>query len=298
MRVSSTQFHDTAIRNIQQSSQQYSKLSVQMATNERITKPSDDPLGSVLVLRLNAELTTLEQYGSNIEMVTYTLNQQETQLSSINNLLLSVQELVTAAADASYGADELKAMANELAVLMPGIADLLNAKDGNGNYLFAGSAIDQPPFVQDALGQYQYQGDNLVRKVAVSPTTLVDSNILGSDLVPGATFLNDLQAYVTLLQAPPAAGVGPDSRTMLDKLATVLGNTTSAMTKIGGVVSSLESLSFTNTDVAQFTENLRDDITAVHYPSAYIEMNNALAAYESTLKVYSSVSQLGLFRNL
>lgn len=298
MRVSSTQFHDTAIRNIQQSSQQYSKLSVQMATNERITKPSDDPLGSVLVLRLNAELTTLEQYGSNIEMVTYTLNQQETQLSSINNLLLSVQELVTAAADASYGADELKAMANELAVLMPGIADLLNAKDGNGNYLFAGSAIDQPPFVQDALGQYQYQGDNLVRKVAVSPTTLVDSNILGSDLVPGAIFLNDLQAYVALLQAPPAAGVGPDSRTMLDKLATVLGNTTSAMTKIGGVVSSLESLSFTNTDVAQFTENLRDDITAVHYPSAYIEMNNALAAYESTLKVYSSVSQLGLFRNL
>jgi len=298
MRVSSNQFHDTAIRNIQHSSQQYSKLSVQMATNERITKPSDDPLGSVLVLRLNAELTTLEQYGNNIEMVTYTLNQQETQLSSINNLLLSVQELVTAAADASYGQDELRAMANELAVLMPGIADLLNAKDGNGNYLFAGSEIDQPPFVKNALGQYQYQGDNLVRQVAVSPTTLVDSNILGSDLVPGATFLNDLQDYVALLQAPPAVGVGTESRTMLDKLSTVLGNTTSAMTKIGGVVSSLESMSFTNTDVAQFTEDLRDDITAVHYPSAYIEMNNALAAYESTLKVYSSVSQLGLFRNL
>lgn len=298
MRISSSQYHDTAIRNIQTSSQKYSQLSVQMATNQRITKPSDDPLGSVLVLRLDSELTSLEQYGKNMELVTYTLSQQETQLSSINNLLLSVQSLVTAAADASYGEDELKAMANELAVLMPGIADLLNAKDGDGNYLFAGSEIDQQPFVKDATGQYIYQGDALVRKVAVSSNTLVDANIVGSDLVPGATFLNDLQDYVALLQAPPVGGAGNESRAMLDKLSTVLGDTTSAITKIGGIVSSLESLEFTNTDIALFTENLRDDLTAVHYPSAYIEMNNALASYESTLKVYSSVSQLSLFNKI
>ncbi|RRJ20251.1 flagellar hook-associated protein 3 [Rheinheimera mesophila] len=298
MRISSSQYHETAIRNIQTSSAKYSQLSVQMATNERITKPSDDPLGSVLVLRLDSELTSLEQYGKNMELVTYTLSQQETQLSSINNLLLSVQSLVTAAADASYGEDELQAMANELAVLMPGIADLLNAKDGDGNYLFAGSQIDQQPFIKDATGQYIYQGDALVRKVAVSSNTLVDANIVGSDLVPGATFLNDLQDYVALLQAPPAAGVGTESRTMLDKLSTLLGDTTAAITKIGGIVSSLESLEFTNTDIALFTENLRDDLTAVHYPTAYIEMNNALASYESTLKVYSSVSQLSLFSQL
>jgi flagellar hook-associated protein 3 FlgL len=298
MRISSSQYHDTAIRNIQTSSQKYSQLSVQMATNQRITKPSDDPLGSVLVLRLDSELTSLEQYGKNMELVTYTLSQQETQLTSINNLLLSVQSLVTAVADASYGEDELKAMANELAVLMPGIADLLNAKDGDGNYLFAGSEIDQQPFVKDGTGQYIYQGDALVRKVAVSSNTLVDANIVGSDLVPGATFLNDLQDYVALLQAPPAGGAGNESRAMLDKLSTVLGDTTSAITKIGGIVSSLESLEFTNTDIALFTENLRDDLTAVHYPSAYIEMNNALASYESTLKVYSSVSQLSLFNKI
>ena len=298
MRISSSQYHDTAIRNIQTSSQKYSQLSVQMATNQRITKPSDDPLGSVLVLRLDSELTSLEQYGKNMELVTYTLSQQETQLTSINNLLLSVQSLVTAAADASYGEDELKAVANELAVLMPGIADLLNAKDGDGNYLFAGSQIDQQPFVKDAAGQYVYQGDALVRKVAVSSNTLVDANIVGSDLVPGATFLNDLQDYVALLQAPPAGGAGNESRAMLDKLSAVLSDTTSAITKIGGIVSSLESLEFTNTDIALFTENLRDDLTAVHYPSAYIEMNNALASYESTLKVYSSVSQLSLFNKI
>ncbi|WP_419571404.1 flagellar hook-associated protein FlgL [Rheinheimera sp.] len=295
MRVSSDQFYQTAIRNIQISSDKYSKLSVQMATNERITKPSDDPLGSVLTLRLNSELTTLEQYGKNMQQATYTLSQQETQLSSINNLLLSVQSLVTAAADGSYGTDELKAMANELDVLLPGIVDLLNARDGEGKYLFAGSEIDQQPFVNDASGQYIYQGDAQVRKVAVSAETLVSANITGVQLAPGAAFINELQDYVTFLQAPPATGAGAESRQMLDELEAMLGRTTAALTQIGGTVSSLDELKNTNADIAQFTETMRDDINAVHYPSAYIDMNNALASYESTLKVYSSVSQLSLF---
>lgn len=298
MRISSSQFHDATIRNIQQSSEKYSQLSVQLASNKKITRPSDDPLGSVLVLRLNSELTSLEQYGENMGLVTYTLRQQETQLTSINHLLLSVQSLTTAAADGSYGTTELQAMANEMAVLMPGIADLLNARDGNGNYLFAGSDIDQPPFIKDGSGQYQYQGDAIVRKVAVAENTLVDANIIGSDLVPGAAFLNDLQAYVSLLQSPPATGAGAESRLMLDKLSSVLGNVSNAVTKIGGIVSSLESLENTNSEISLFTENLRDDLSVVHYPSAYIEMNNALASYEATLKVYGSVSQLSLFRQL
>ncbi|MFC4653842.1 flagellar hook-associated protein FlgL [Rheinheimera marina] len=298
MRVSSDQFYQTAIRNIQISSDKYSKLSVQMATNERITKPSDDPLGSVLTLRLNSELTTLEQYGKNMQQATYTLSQQETQLSSINNLLYSVQSLATAAADGSYGNDELNAMANELEVLLPGIVDLLNARDGEGNYLFAGSEIDLQPFVKDAAGQYIYQGDAQVRKVAVSAETLVNSNITGAQLAPGAGFINQLQDYIALLQAPPATGAGTESRQMLDELEAMLGRTTAALTQIGGTVSSLDELKNTNVDIAQFTENLRDDINAVHYPSAYIDMNNALASYESTLKVYSSVSQLSLFNLL
>ncbi len=252
----------------------------------------------MLVLRLNSELTSLAQYGQNMELVTYTLRQQETQLSSVNNLLFSMQELTTAAADGSFGTAELQAMGNEMAVLMPGIVDLLNAKDGSGNFLFSGSEIDKQPFVTDLAGTYSYQGDALVRKVSVAENTLVDANIVGSELVPGATFLNDLKDYVALLQAPPAAGVGTESRDMMVKLSTVLSDTTSAITKIGGIVSSLEALEYTNSDISLFTENLRDDLSVVHYPSAYIEMNNALAAYESTLKVYSSVSQLSLFRQL
>ena len=50
-----------------------------------------------------------------------------------------------------------------------------------------------------------------------------------------------------------------------------------------------------NEDIALFTETLRDDIKEVDYPEAYVKMNQAMASYESSLKVYSSVTKMTLF---
>lgn len=295
MRVSSNQYHLTTIRNIQQSTAEYSKLSTQLATNQRIQKPSDDPLGSVMLLTLNSELTKLDQYKSNMNAVHFNLGQQETQLSSIVNTLYSVQEIVTTAADGSMGQTELEAFSQELAVLMPAIVDLLNAKDGNGNYYFSGSLTDVMPFERDALGIYQYNGDDRVRQIAVSDNSSVPGNIVGSALDPGVNFLNEMQTYLDLISTAPAGGVGNESRNMLDRISGFLATVSGEITRIGGTLASLDEMALGNDDIALFTETLRDDIKEVDYPEAYVKMNQAMASYESSLKVYSSVSRLTLF---
>lgn len=295
MRVSSNQYHLTTLRNIQQSTAEYSKLSVQLATNQRIQKPSDDPLGAVMLLTLNSELTKLDQYKSNMNSVHFNLGQQETQLSSIVNTLYSVQEIVTTAADGSMGQAELEAFSQELSVLMPAIVDLLNAKDGNGNYYFSGSLTDVKPFERDALGVYQYNGDDRVRQITVSDNSSVPGNIVGSALDPGVNFLNEMQTYLDLISTAPAAGVGDESRDMLNQISTFLATVSGEITRIGGTLASLDQMAQGNDDIALFTETLRDDIKVVDYPEAYIKMNEALASYESSLKVYSSVTRLSLF---
>lgn len=295
MRVSSNQYHLTTIRNIQQSTAEYSKLSTQLATNQRIQKPSDDPLGSVMLLTLNSELTKLDQYKSNMDAVHFNLGQQETQLSSIVNTLFSVQEIVTTAADGSVGQAELEAYSQELSVLFPAIVDLLNAKDGNDNYYFSGSLTDVKPFERDGAGVYQYLGDNRVRDVAVSDNSSVPANITGDKLVPGVTFLNEMQTYLDLIATAPAAGVGNESRDLLAHISNFLASVSGEITRIGGTLASLDEMALGNDDIALFTENLRDDIKEVDYPEAYVQMNQAMASYESSLKVYSSVSQLTLF---
>ncbi|MCF7518766.1 MULTISPECIES: flagellar hook-associated protein FlgL [unclassified Pseudoalteromonas] len=295
MRISSHQFHLNSIKNIQHNTAEFNKASVQLSTNERISKPSDDPLGAVMLLKLESEIESLSQYQSNMDAVNYALGQQEVQLTGIVNQSYSLQELITTAADGSMGTEQLKALGQEMRVIFQGMLDLMNAQDGEGRYLFSGSETNNKPFIQDAAGDYIYNGDERIREVAVSPDSNVLTNIIGSDLDPNADFLNAMKDYLDLIDNPPAAGVGNESRTMINNLSDYLGHITGEITVIGGTMASMDSLATSNQDINTFTTNLRDDISAVDYPEAYIRMNESMAAYESSMQVYANVTQLSLF---
>lgn len=296
MRVSTHQYHLNTIRTIQQNTAEYSNASIQLATNRRILKPSDDPLGAVMLLTLDAELATLKQYSNNMTAVQYNLEQQETQLNSIVNLLNAMQHKATSAANDSNGIPELQAYGQEMEVLFQGIVDALNAKDGNGRYYFSGSEIDVMPFRYDAVANtFSFEGDSSVRNVAVSDNSSVASNILGSDLAPNATFLNEIREYLDFLANPPATGAGDESRTALESISVFLADVSQQLTKIGGIVASLDELETGNSEISLFTTNLRDDIREVDYAATYVHLNETLAAYESSLQVYASVTKLSLF---
>ncbi len=295
MRVSSHQFHLNSIKNIQSNTENFNEKSIQLATNKRILKPSDDPLGTVMIMNLGSEIKSLEQYKTNMDAVNFSLGQQEVQLTGIVNQIYSLQSLITTAADGSMGEAEIKALGQEMSVAFPAIVDLLNATDSDGQYYFSGSKTDEKPFQIDATGNYVYAGDDIVREVAVSDDSSVKNNIVGNDLDPGAGFLNAMQDYLVDVNNPPAGGVGNQSRVMIDKLADFLGTISSQVTTIGSTMSSLDSITTSNLDITTFTVNLQDDLSAVDYPEAFISMNESMAAYESSMQVYSTVSKLSLF---
>jgi flagellar hook-associated protein 3 FlgL len=295
MRVSTHQYHLNMLRNIEQSTAQYNQHSVSLASGKRIQRPSDDPLGTVMLMTLNSELTALEQYQSNMDAVHYKLGQQETQLSGIVNILYSIQELITKSADGSMGDVEHQALGHEMSVLFPAIVDLLNAKDANGQYYFSGSLTDTIPFQLDGLGNFQYLGDNLVRDVKVSENARVTSNILGSDLAPNADFLNQMKDYLALFSPVPDPSIGDESRNMIGNLNNFLASVTGEITRIGAIRSGLDEVALGSEEIAMFTGNLRDDISATDYAATYMKMNQALASYESSLQVYASVTRLSLF---
>ena len=295
MRVSSHQFHLNSIKNIQSNTENFNEKSIQLATNKRILKPSDDPLGTVMIMNLGSEIKSLEQYKTNMDAVNFSLGQQEVQLSAIVNQIYSLQSLITTAADGSMGESEIKALGQEMSVAFPAIVDLLNATDSDGKYYFSGSKTDEKPFQIDATGNYVYAGDDIVREVAVSDDSSVKNNIVGDDLDPGAGFLNAMQDYLIEVNNPPVGGVGDQSRVMIDKLADFLGTISSQVTTIGSTMASLDSITTSNQDITTFTVNLQDDLSAVDYPEAFISMNESMAAYESSMQVYSTVSKLSLF---
>ncbi|AQP98976.1 flagellar hook-associated protein 3 [Pseudoalteromonas aliena] len=295
MRVSSHQYHLNSIQNIQTNAGIFNEKSVQLGTNQRILKPSDDPLGTVMLMNLGSEIDSLEQYKTNMDAVNYSLGQQEVQLTGIVNQIYSLQSLITTAADASMGDSEIKALGQDMSIAFPAIVDLLNATDSAGKYYFSGSKTDDKPFQIDGSGNYAYSGDSIVREVSVSDDSSVINNIIGDALDPSAGFLNAMKDYLVDVNNPPAGGVGAQSRVMIDKLAGFLSTISGQVTTIGATMASLDSVTTSNEDIKTFTVNLRDDLSSLDYPEAFVSLKESVAAYESSMQVYSNVSKLSLF---
>ena len=85
MRVSSNQYHITVNASLQNSNAQLEKLIGQMASGNRLTRPSDDPIAHVRIARLQREEASIAQYKDNIGALSSRMTQSETVLSSINS---------------------------------------------------------------------------------------------------------------------------------------------------------------------------------------------------------------------
>lgn len=298
MRISSSQYHLSTLKTIQQSTADYNQWAQKLASNKRILKPSDDPLGASMLMTLDSQLATLAQYDKNMDAVHLSLGQQETQLTSINNMLLTITDKVTQAANGHMGEGERKATGQELQILLQGVVDLLNSQDGSERYYFSGSLSDTKPFQLDASGTYQYKGDMLERKVPVSASSSVTSNIVGNAIDPNADFINQLNQLAEDFLSSPGNGTGDQARALLPKISEFRGQLSAAVTQIGGIRAALGEMTLANEEISQFTTGLKDDISVLDYAEGSIKRTEALAAYESSLRLYSSVSDLSLFKYL
>jgi flagellar hook-associated protein 3 FlgL len=90
----------------------------------------------------------------------------------MENVIFRMQELMVQANSGALTNDEIIPIALEMEERLGELADLVNARDRDGDYLFAGFQSDQIPFVEVA-GRYEYQGDEGVRYLQVSSTTRV-----------------------------------------------------------------------------------------------------------------------------
>ncbi|KMT66334.1 flagellar hook-associated protein FlgL [Catenovulum maritimum] len=172
-----------------------------------ILKPSDDPTGATKVVRFNEDLSRLEQFGRNGVRVENQLTQQEGVLTSINEALNRASTLAIQGGNGALSFSDRRAVANELSLIKEELLDLMNSKNSQGEYLFSGSKSDVIPFVQDSSGQFQYQGDENVKKVQISETLKLETGVPGS----GLTLFQDVKARSSLTLDPNSTSTASGS---------------------------------------------------------------------------------------
>ena len=176
MRISTPQIFSSNIDNYNRGYASLAKTQEQISSGVRIQTPADDPVGAARLLQLQQQQALLTQYSSNMTTAQNALNQEESVLSSITNVLQQAREVAVRAGDGSLTDDDRKALADQLGQIQQQLLTLMNSKDASGNYLFSGSKSTVQPFIQNADGTYSYQGDQSSLNLQIADNLLLPTS--------------------------------------------------------------------------------------------------------------------------
>lgn len=182
MRISTNTIYDMGVASIQQQTSDLIRTQQQVSSGRRILSPSDDPVASARVLDLSQSQSLNKQYDTNTGSATSSLGLEESMLGSVGNLIQDVRTSAIQAANAPLTDQDRASIAMELRGRYQELLGLANSTDGNGQYMFSGYKGVTKPFVETALGNVSYQGDQGQRLIQISPSRQIAVSDSGADI--------------------------------------------------------------------------------------------------------------------
>lgn len=179
----------------------------QLATGQKISKPSDDPIGVGYQMRYDTDLARDGQFLENAQTGSDILSTMDSLLQQANDVLKRARTLALQISNGTYDAQQRQVAAQEIQQLKEQLVTIGNSTY-NGRYLFNGQKTDQPPYnsataATDATDKGQFF-------LNVSQAVKVPVSITGEDVFGAAGSQNAfkvLDDLVTALNSNDTAGV-------------------------------------------------------------------------------------------
>lgn len=151
LRVTENMKFNSAVNNLFNIENDYNDLMEKMASQKRINRISDDPLGMANVLDYKQTNATIEQHCTNIDNSTAWITMTESNLTSASDLLSKASELAISQASGTATASTRNIAAQNVQTIIDEMKSLANSKFGD-RYLFSGSRTDVEPFSNTSSG--------------------------------------------------------------------------------------------------------------------------------------------------
>jgi flagellar hook-associated protein 3 FlgL len=193
MRVSDKMNYNQSMNAINKNRTDLMTYQNQAASQKRINKPSDDPLGASRVLASKTEIQGFEQYKRNILSAKEFVEVSEQSLGQASELLIRAKELaIDQADDAANGPESRKIVAAEIKQIYEQMVNIANRRFGD-RYMFGGHKSLQAPF--DMTGTYF--GDDAEVQVEIDKNSYITTNMPGSTIFLGRKLKDDLPPVQT-----------------------------------------------------------------------------------------------------
>lgn len=163
MRITTKMMQNRSLNNLNTNKTLQEKLTTQLSTMKKITRPSDDPVIAIRSLKLNSTLNKIDQYyEKNSNDAQSWLELTESAIKTTNSILEDMSGYITQCAQGSLTAEERAAILQNLANYQHEIYSTGNATSAGRN-IFTGYRTDTPlTFLKDKTERYSIteQRDN------------------------------------------------------------------------------------------------------------------------------------------
>jgi flagellar hook-associated protein 3 FlgL len=179
MRIATITFQQNAMSQMQELQAALAKTQNDLATSKKLHSAADDPAGMAQVNQLNVQLSASQQYVTNGNSASSTLQLEEQAMSDATNVLQSARDLAIQANNPALSASQRTDIAAQLTQQLQNLVAIGNRVDGNGNQLFAGNATATIPFAQSG-NTVTYSGSSSVRQIQIGPNQRISAGDTGA----------------------------------------------------------------------------------------------------------------------
>ncbi len=295
MRVSDQQFYGSTAGSLQRIKEHIVRAQEQIATQQRIAKPSDDPSIFGQVILEKSALSDNDQWTRNIQFGTARVAVADQTLGEAQNLISRIRELAVQARSDTTSAQGRVTIAQEVRQLHRQLIQLANA-EVSGQPVFAGTATGAPPFVLGAGDAVTYQGNSESQSIAVAPNQTTQIVLPGDQVFAGATtnIFTDLSNLLVALETNNGAGI----EVGIGNLDRAVDQLSVAQGQIGAIANRLDTAHGSLLVVSAAIQQALSDQTDTDMATVLTELQMQQTAYQATSQTFSRLFDSSLLNFL
>ena len=188
MRISTQTLYAQSMRSLNQQQAELSHVGQQIASGQRVMRPSDDPQAASRAVQVSQAQSITSQYTDSRVSARNALSMEESVLNSVGDAVSSAKTLMLEAANGTLTNADRASIASQLQGIYQTVLGQANATDGNGRYLFGGYQDKSVPFVMSG-GAVTYTvtdpNQDTSRQQQIDASRLMDVSDTGSTVFQG-----------------------------------------------------------------------------------------------------------------
>ncbi|WP_138445236.1 flagellar hook-associated protein FlgL [Sinomonas susongensis] len=288
LRVTDQTMLSAAERRLGASQARLSSAQDAASSGQRITRPSDDPVGTAASLGIRAQIAANAQYKRNIDDGTAWLTTLDSTLGNVTDYLRKARDLAVQGGNGSLNQDGKNALATQIDSLR---GDLLAAANTKylGRNVFAGTSDAAAAFTDGTPPSFNgMTGDTVQRRIGPDQTVQVDAN--GAAIF--GTGSNSVFSIIDAISSDLRKGSDPSPR--LQSLDTAMSAVVSGRADVGTRLAQLQRAGSENMTEQNALETRRSGIEDLDLGKAALDLQLQQTNYQAALAVTARTLQPSL----